>query len=137
MPGFPNRGKCPLRETKIPARPPVQLARRRLVSTSACNSCRASSAAGSWNTCRLELHDGMMHARHSPASIRLPAHGHAAAMQSPALRFDRELVLVPDSVTDWVKCAFADFQQRWRRLMKVAVTEIADHFFPAIKLSTP
>jgi len=56
-------------------------------------------------------------------------------MQSPLLRFDRELVLVPDSVTDWVKCAFADFQQLWRELIKVAVTEIADYFFPAINPS--
>src|SRR4029077_4014290 len=55
-------------------------------------------------------------------------------MQSPALRFDGELVLVPDSVTDWVKWAFAVFHQRWPELIKVAVTEIADHFFPAMKL---
>src|ERR1700683_4959190 len=97
-------------------------------------SCRGPSAAGSGNTGRLGLHDRVMHARYPPPSVRLSAHRHTSCMQPLARGFDGELVLVPDGVAYGVKCAFVGFQKRWRSLMKVAIAEIAQNLFAALKI---
>src|SRR5713101_296168 len=85
----------------------------------------ASSVAHAKRRRWFQVHYRMVHAGHAPASLGLPAHGHASPVHLSPHRLDCKFVFVPNCFADGMERALPNIQPRRGLLVKIALAEIA------------